>query len=136
MTTAASALALALLLLVATPTRVQADEVAGHWTGQMTVGVGAAAVPFVLDLKIDGTTLSGTFCLRDCTTDKPQPIQNATVNGNSISFSATATGLDPPQLNFYGFISGDSIAFILSGKVPQCLGFTCQVGEASATRSK
>ena len=136
MRTALSALALALLLLVAAPTGVSADDVAGHWTGQMTVGAGAAAIPFVLDLKIDGTTLTGTFCLRDCTTDKPQPIQNATVNGSSISFTVTATGLDPPQLNFYGYNDGTTIEFILSGKGPQCLGFDCQVGNASATRSK
>ncbi len=127
---------LVLLLLAAFPSPLSADDLTGHWTGQMTVGIGAAAIPFALDLKLDGTTLTGTFCSKDCTTDKPQPIQNAKLDGDSIFFTVTALGLDPPQIDFHGLISGDTTEFILSGKAPQCLGYNCQLGDATAKRAK
>ena len=136
MRTAASASALALLLLFAFATPLSAADASGHWTGQITLGASTTTVPFVLDLKVDGTTLTGTICLRDCTADKPQSFQNAKIDGDSISFSIAAAGTDPPELNFYGFISGDAISFIISGKAPQCLGFSCEVGEGSASRAK
>src|SRR5579872_7157985 len=113
MRTAAAAPLLAVLLLAAFAIPLSAADASGHWTGKITLGASTTTVPFSLDLKVDGATLTGTICLRDCTADKPQPIQNATVTGDSISFTATATGVDPPQLNFYGLVTGDTIAFIL-----------------------
>jgi hypothetical protein len=136
MRTAASAPALALLLFSVFAIPLSAADATGHWTGQITMAGSSTPVPFVLDLKADGQTLTGMLCWRDCTADKPQSIQRPTITGDSISFSATAPGIEPPQLNFYGLITGDTIVFILSGNAPQCLGFRCEVGEATASRAK
>jgi hypothetical protein len=126
---------LILLLLAAISTPVFAADVSGKWTGQMVIGMDAKTIPFVMDLKLDGSTLAGTFCFRDCTGNK-QPMQNAKIAGDAISFSVVTDTLDVPQFDFQGTISGDEIKFIITGKAEQCGGASCQIGTASATRAK
>lgn len=126
---------LVLIIIFAILTPLSAADVSGRWTGQMVLGPMGKTIPFVLDLKLDGSTLAGTFCFRDCAGDK-QPIQNAKINGENISFSVVTDASDLPRIDFQGTISGDSIKFVLNGSPADCLMASCQVGDGSATRSK
>jgi hypothetical protein len=126
---------LILLLLAAISTPLSAADASGKWTGQMVIGMDAKTIPFVMDLKLDGSTLTGTFCFRDCTGNK-QPIQNAKIVGDVVSFSIVTDTSDVPQFDFQGTISGDEIKFIIIGNAEQCGGSSCQIGTASATRPK
>ncbi len=114
---------------------LSAADITGKWTGQMVIGMDAKTIPFVMDLKLDGSTLTGTFCFRDCTGNK-QPLQNAKIAGDAISFSIVTGTSDVPQFDFQGTISGDEVKFIISGKAEQCGGSSCQIGTASVTRTK
>ena len=126
---------LILILLIAISTPLSAADVSGRWTGQMVLGPLGKTIPFVLDLKIDGSALAGTFCFKDCT-DNKQPIQNPKINGENISFSVVTDASDLPKIDFQGTMSGDSIKFVLNGSPSDCPMASCQVGDGSATRSR
>jgi hypothetical protein len=68
-----------LSLVLATPAAVQ-SAVAGVWEGQTN---GGAAI--VVDLKVDGKTLTGTLT-RD---GRPATISDGQVSGNAITFKVT-----------------------------------------------
>ena len=101
----------------------------------MIVGMDAKTISFVMDLKLDGSALTGTFCFRDCSANK-QPIQNAKIAGDVISFSIVTDTRDVPQFDFQGTINGDEIKFVITGKAEQCGGSSCQIGTAAVTRTK
>jgi hypothetical protein len=124
-----------LLLLGAVPTPLSAADVSGRWTGQIVIGMDAKTIPFTLDLKLDGSALAGTICFRDCTGNK-QPIQNAKLGGDVISFEILTDTSDVTRFDFRGTVSGDTIKFVINGTGPACGSDPCRVGEASATRAK
>jgi len=81
---------------------------AGKWTGE-TQGRGGPQ-PVTLELKVSGTTLTGTY------TQGQQPaadISNAKiVDANTITFSRSFTGRgggDPITINYTGKIAGDEM---------------------------
>jgi hypothetical protein len=125
---------LILVLLAAFSTPLSAADLTGRWNGEMVLGMAATRVRFVLDLKLDGATLSGTFCFRDCSQNK-QPILNAKIDGNAISFGVISDG-DVPRIDFQGKVTDDTIKFDLSGMPDQCGGASCHLGNASAIHSK
>src|SRR5277367_6361614 len=125
-----------LLLLCSLSSPLLAADVTGKWIGQMVLGVAAHKIPFTLDLKLDGSALSGTICAGDCSDRKPQPILNPKVESENISFGVVTDDPGLPEIDFQGTVSGDAIKFILSGSPPDCDGPICQVGTGSATRTK
>lgn len=117
-----------------------ATDVTGAWTGQFAPDMNPSnAHKFVLDLKVDGTKLSGTmgFCRQDCTNPTGKVVlQNGRVDGDVISFGIDTDAQDVPHIDFQGTVTGNSINFIVSGKAPNCAPDTsCQIGQGSATRS-
>jgi hypothetical protein len=130
---------LALLVIFAGPSF--AAGVDGTWVGQFAPDMNLSnSHPFVLDLKTDGSALTGTmwFCHPDCTqapTGKVT-IENGKVDGEKISFTIMTDASDVPQIDFQGMVEGDSISFVLSGKAPNCSTASCPIGHGSASRSK
>jgi hypothetical protein len=124
-----------LLLLCSLSTPLSAADVTGRWTGQVVLGTAGKTIPFVLNLKLDGSALTGTFCFRDCGQDTQQ-IRDAKINGDAISFSVVTDASDLPRIDFQGTISGDAIKFALNGSPSDCPMASCQVGDGTATRVK
>jgi opacity protein-like surface antigen len=85
-----------LSLVLATPAAVQ-SAVAGVWEGQTN---GGAAI--VLDLKVDGKTLTGTLT-RD---GQPATISDGQVSGNAITFKVT---LNEQPETISGELAGDEL---------------------------
>jgi hypothetical protein len=128
--------AIVLLLLCSLSTSVLAADITGKWTGQMVLGVAAHTIPFTLDLKLDGSALTGTICAGDCSDGKLQPILNPKIDGENISFDVATDDPGLPKIDFQGTVSGNAIKFVLSGSPPDCDGPVCKVGTGSATRAK
>jgi hypothetical protein len=126
--------AIVLILLTAISTPLSAADVTGKWTGQMVLGMAAKTIPFVLVLNVNGSDLAGTLCFRDCT-DNKQPIQNAKLDADKISFSIITDASDVPRFDFQGTVSGDTITFAINGMPAECPS-SCQVGTASVTRTE
>jgi hypothetical protein len=124
-----------LVLLCSLRTSLLAADITGKWTGQMVLGPMGKTIPFVLDLKLDGSALAGTFCFRECGSNH-QPIQNATINGDAITFSIVTDASDVPKMDFQGTVNGDTIKFAISGSSADCPTASCQIGDGSATRAK
>jgi hypothetical protein len=123
---------LVLLLLVAISTPLSAYDVTGKWAGQVVIGMDAKTIPFVMDLKLDGSALTGTFCFRECG-DNHQPILDAKIVGDSISFGILTDTSDVTRFDFRGTLSGDTIKFVINGTGPACGSDPCRVGTGSAT---
>jgi hypothetical protein len=124
-----------LLLLCTLSTSLLAADVTGKWTGHMVLGPMGKTIPFVLDLTLDGSALAGTFCFRECD-DNDQPIQNAKMNGDAMTFSIVTGASDVPKMDFQGTVNGDTIKFAISGSPADCPTASCQIGDGSATRAK
>ncbi len=112
-----------------------AADITGKWAGDMVLGPMGKTIPFVLDLKLDGSALSGAFCFRDCAQNK-QPLLDAKIQGDIISFGVMTDTADVPRIDFRGAVTGDTLTFILSGSPDQCGGNKCEVGTGSAARAK
>jgi hypothetical protein len=81
----------------------QAD-VAGKWTGEQQ-GRGGAQ-PVTLELKVDGSKLTGTLK----TGDNSAPISDGKLDGNKISFKTTQNfGGNEVQINWTGEVKGDEL---------------------------
>jgi hypothetical protein len=118
-----------------------AADVSGSWTGQFAPDMNPSNVhKFVLDLKVDGAKITGTmsFCRQDCSNPTGKvALQDGKTDGDRISFAIDTDAQDVPHIDFQGTVTGDSIQFIVSGKVPNCApGTSCQIGQGSATRAK
>src|SRR5687767_5681874 len=80
---------LSLLLLVAwsavaAPSGFAQTGVAGKWTGELSAADGhGIAQPITIELKLDGTNLTGTVSEGAL---EARPIQAATVDGNNVTF--------------------------------------------------
>jgi hypothetical protein len=77
-----------------------AADLSGKWTWEME-GRDGQKRPQALTLKVDGGNVSGTMTSRG----GEQPIENAKINGNEISFTRT--------VNF----GGESRKFLYTGKL-------------------
>jgi hypothetical protein len=94
----AAAVCLVTLLVFA-----QAD-VAGKWTGQQQGGGGAQ--PVMLELKADGSKLTGTLK----TGDNSAQISDGKLDGNKVSFKTTQSfGGNDVQINWTDEIKGDEL---------------------------
>jgi len=89
-----------------------AADVTGKWTGEMTTGRGP--VPFNLELKQSGNTLTGAV-----TGGRGGDIMisEGKVDGETISFQTSAPGRDgnPQVLKYTGKVNGDSIELTREG---------------------
>src|SRR5262245_43137078 len=66
----------------------QAANVAGKWTGEMA-GRGGAQQPVTLELTVSGTTVTGKLTQGQ---GQPVDIQNAKLEGSTLTFSAAGGG--------------------------------------------
>ena len=101
------------LLLVATGLVYAQAGVAGKWTGETPGRGGAAATPLTLELKVAGTTLTGTI------TNGAQPaaaISDGKLDGNKISFTQTISnnGTDV-MVSYTGEVNGDELSLTRAG---------------------
>jgi hypothetical protein len=116
-----------------------AANVSGSWTGQFASDMNPSNVhKFVLDLKLDGSKLTGTmgFCKQDCTNPMGKvALEDGKFGGDTISFGIDTDAKDIPHIDFQGTASGDSINFIVTGKAPDCGGAECRIGQGSAMRT-
>ncbi len=79
----------------------------GKWDIVINSPLGAQKAQ--LDLKADGGTLTGT----QTAAQGSGPLENGTVNGNAVTWSAKITSPLPLTLDFNGTVDGD----VLSGMV-------------------
>jgi hypothetical protein len=104
---------LSLLLLVvlaaAAPAGFAQTGVAGKWTGELSAADGhGVAQPITIELKLDGTNLSGTVTEGAL---EARPIQGATVDGNNVSFRTTRNlGAADINVNWKGELKGEDLA--------------------------
>jgi hypothetical protein len=99
------ALTLAVVAVVSMgSTLVAADNPTGTW--KWTTNFGGQSRDATLKLKLDGEKLSGTYVGRDSET----PIENATFNDDTVSFSVTRERDGQKFTTKYsGKLSGDTI---------------------------
>ena len=100
------------LLLVLTMTSLPAfaqTGVAGKWVGELSATDGhGISQPITVDLKLDGTTLSGTVTEGAL---EARPIQSATVEGTAVTFRTTRNlGGSDINVNWKGELKGDDLA--------------------------
>ena len=92
MTTKLSAVAVVLLLLVALPSRADAQPVNGLWDATVLVNNGALEIPFRFELSGSGSNVKGSFFNGDDrTTSTSGTLQNGVL---SLSFDELGTKLD------------------------------------------
>jgi thiol-disulfide isomerase/thioredoxin len=92
MTTKLSAVAVVLLLLVALPSRADAQAVNGLWDATVLVNNGALEIPFRFELSGSGSNVKGSFFNGDDrTTSTSGTLQNGVL---SLSFDELGTKLD------------------------------------------
>jgi hypothetical protein len=104
------------------------SALAGHWRTVVVAGQPRDRMPkmfgeVLLDLKADGTTLTGTATMGDGWPGSA-PIQDAKIDGNRFSFTWTGTiassGGVPitsryPRLTFTGTVDGDEMKLSMDG---------------------
>jgi hypothetical protein len=79
-------------------------SVDGSW--KITVNSPMGKQEAALDLKADGSTLTGTQSAQE---GNSQPIKDGKVDGDNVSWSCSITTPFPMTLKFTGIVSGDSI---------------------------
>jgi hypothetical protein len=129
--------ACALFLLAAISTSLLAADVTGKWSGQFKLDIRETVHPFTLDLKPDGSRLTGTWCFVNCDAGGVKTdILDGTIDGDTISFGIPTDESDLPRLDFHGTVDGDTIKFDVTGTAIDCHEANCITGEGSATRVK
>jgi hypothetical protein len=98
-------------VLVLMPILVFAQgQVAGKWTGEQQ-GRGGAQ-PVTLELKVDGSTVTGTFK----TGDNTAQIADGKLDGTKVSFKTTQNrGGNNVQINWSGEVKGDELTLTREG---------------------
>ena len=76
----------------------------GSWKTTINSPMGAQKA--TLDVKADGSTLTGTQTAMQGT----QPLTNGKVDGNNLSWSAAITSPMPMTLEFSGSVDGDKLS--------------------------
>jgi hypothetical protein len=76
----------------------------GKW--EITINSPMGAVKATLDLKADGTTLTGTQQAQQGS----GPLENGKVDGNALSWSAKISSPMPMTLDFAGAVDGDKLS--------------------------
>jgi hypothetical protein len=111
-------LLLASTILLALAFVVMAADVAGKWTFDQQMpargGGDATTITSTLELKVDGSTLTGTLTRPGMGGRGPQSseIKNGKVDGNNITFTTERPargGGDPTVTTYKGKLSGDSL---------------------------
>lgn len=96
------------LMATASPAFAQTG-VAGKWVGELAAKDGhGVAQAITIDLKVEGTTLSGTVTEGAL---EARPIQAATLEGNNLSFRTTRNlGGSDINVNWKGELKGEDLA--------------------------
>ena len=104
-----SLLLLVVLIAVAAPSAFAQTGVAGKWTGELAAADGhGIAQPITIELKLDGTTLSGTVTEGAL---EARPIQAATTEGNNVAFRTSRNlGGSDINVNWKGELKGEALA--------------------------
>ena len=104
-----SLLLLVVLLVVTAPSGFAQTGVAGKWTGELSAADGhGIAQPITVELKLDGTTLSGTVTEGAL---EARPIAAAAVDGNNVTFRTSRNlGGSDINVNWKGELKGDDLA--------------------------
>ncbi len=76
----------------------------GKW--EITINSPMGAVKATLDLKIDGTTLTGT----QQAAQGSGPLENGKADGDTLSWSAKISSPMPMTLDFTGTVAGDTLS--------------------------
>ena len=76
----------------------------GKW--EITINSPMGAQKATLDIKAEGSTLTGTQTAMQGT----QPLTNGKVDGNNLSWSAAITSPMPMTLDFAGTVDGDKLS--------------------------
>jgi hypothetical protein len=76
----------------------------GKW--EITINSPMGAQKATLDLKNEGGALSGTQTAMQST----QPLTNAKIDGNNLTWSASITSPMPMTLEFSGTVDGDKLS--------------------------
>jgi hypothetical protein len=99
-----------LALSIASLPSWSADNLTGTWAGQISDPV-SGAHQIVLRLKVSGDKISGTL-EGGPPNGEPQPIQDAQLEGDQLSFKVNAKGPDGElvALTYQGKVSGNHIA--------------------------
>jgi hypothetical protein len=101
-------LSLSLLVIALMSGAAFAQTVAGKWMGQLSAGDGhGIAQPIVVELKLDGETLSGTVTEGAL---EPRPIQSPAVDGSAVTFRTVRNfGGSDININWKGQLKGDEL---------------------------
>jgi hypothetical protein len=97
------AISMSVILLFALGASAWAVDVTGQWKGPM----GGTGADVVLDLKVDGASVTGTMSDSE---GKPRPITKGSVDGDKISLTvASEYQGNPITLLVTGTVSGDTM---------------------------
>ena len=101
-------LSLSLLVVALMSGAAFAQTVAGKWMGQLSATDGhGIAQPIVVELKLDGETLSGTVTEGAL---EPRPIQSPAVDGSAVTFRTVRNfGGSDININWKGQLTGDEL---------------------------
>ena len=109
-------LSVSTILVLALSVAMAADVIGGKWTMSQEARNGGAPRVTVFDLKVEGTTLTGTVTAPmggragGAAVPTPIAITNGKVNGNAISFDVVRTFAGSPATTRYvGTVSGDTM---------------------------
>ncbi len=98
--------------LLGLATVLAAADAAGKWVAEMP-GRDGNTMKQTYDLKVDGSTLTGTV---SGGRGGETPIQNGKVDGNNISFEVTRSrGGDSFTMKYTGTIDGDTLKLAWTG---------------------
>src|SRR4029077_19666759 len=97
------------LLLLCFAVVAAAADFAGDWKAEIKAPNGTV-IPFALDLKTEGSTLTGTL---QYATRKPKPIDEGVIKGDEITFSVMEISeAGPYKMSYKGKLEGNELKII------------------------
>jgi hypothetical protein len=104
---------LAVAAMVVMSGLVYAQGVAGKWTGEQPGRGGNPGQPITLELKVSGSTVTGTMKTGD---GDPVQISDGKVDGMKVSFTTSINrGGNDFQIMYSGEVNGDELTLMRQG---------------------
>ena len=113
------------LLVLCLAVVATAADFAGDWKAEIKASNGTV-IPFALDLKTEGSTLTGTL---QYGTRKPKPIEGGVIKGDEVTFSVIEMSeAGPYKMSYKGKLEGSELKIIgereREGKMVQARNLT------------
>ncbi len=108
-------LTLAIALLCVVAATASAAQVDGKWVGETKMqpgkkGGGERTATFTLDLKSNGSALTGSVSAETGRRDRPAEIKDGKIDGNAFSFTTVQTSRKGEQKwSWRGTVEGDEL---------------------------